>query len=212
VIEEVNMKSTDKILQLIKTNGAVTVKQLAQELSMTTMGARQHLQALESQGVLTFEDHKVKVGRPTRHWSLTAEGHKEFADRHGELTIQVIDAVESLFGKEGLQKVADEREKQTFHNYLSQLSEYSELEDRLLRLVELRQQEGYMAELEKTESGYTMIESHCPICKAATRCPSLCQSELNVFKKLLGAECLIERTEHIVQGERRCAYRILLED
>ncbi|MFM2588608.1 helix-turn-helix transcriptional regulator [Vibrio sp. TBV020] len=202
------MKSTDKILQLIKTNGAVTVKQLAQELAMTTMGARQHLQTLESEGVLTFEDRKVKVGRPTRHWLLTSQGHQEFADRHGELTIQVIDAVENLFGAEGVQKVADEREKQTFQNYLSQLRDCTDLETRLLKLVELREQEGYIAELEKTESEYILIENHCPICKAATRCPSLCQSELNIFQKLLGDRCSIERTEHIVQGERRCVYRV----
>jgi len=202
------MKSTDKILQLIKTNGAVTVKQLAQELAMTTMGARQHLQTLESEGVLTFEDRKVKVGRPTRHWLLTSQGHQEFSDRHSELTIQVIDAVENLFGAEGVQKVADEREKQTFQSYLSQLRDCTDLETRLRKLVELREQEGYMAELEKTESEYILIENHCPICKAATRCPSLCQSELNIFQKLLGDSCSIERTEHIVQGERRCVYRV----
>ena len=34
---------------------------------------------------------KVKVGRPARHWSLTQKGHEQFADRHGELTIQFID-------------------------------------------------------------------------------------------------------------------------
>jgi len=202
------MKSTEKILQVIKTRGAVTVKELAQELGMTTMGVRQHLQKLEKDGLLSYEDCKAKIGRPTRHWLLTGLGHKQFADRHGELTIQVIDAVEHLFGADGLKKVAEERERSTFLSYQMQLSEVSGLEQRLIKLVELRQQEGYMAELEQTSSGYRLIENHCPICKAATRCPSLCRSELNIFQALLGSDLSVERTEHIVAGERRCVYQI----
>ncbi|KJY84174.1 transcriptional regulator [Vibrio galatheae] len=202
------MKSADRILQTIKREGAVTAKQLADELDMTTMGARQHLQGLEVDGLLTFEDLKVKVGRPTRHWSLTKKGHARFADRHGELTIQVIDAVESLFGSEGLQKVAAEREAKTHALYASELDKFSTLEGKLTRLVELRQQEGYMAEFEAQDEGFVLIENHCPICKAATRCPSLCQSELNIFQSLLGDKWSVSRTEHIVAGERRCVYQI----
>lgn len=202
------MKSVEKILQTVKRGGAVTAKQIADELDMTTMGARQHLQGLEDDGLLAFEDVKVKVGRPTRHWSLTPKGHAKFTDRHGELTIQMIEAVETLFGVEGLQKVADEREAKTYHLYLSELEECQTLEQKLHRLVSLRQQDGYMAELEKLGNCFLLIENHCPICKAATRCPSLCQSELNIFQRLLGDKFHIERTEHIVEGQRRCVYHI----
>lgn len=202
------MKTIDRILHTIKREGAVTAKQLADDLSITTMGARQHLQSLEQDGLLSFHDVKVKVGRPTRHWSLTKHGHDQFTDRHSELTIQVMDAVEHLFGKEGLAKVAAEREAVTLSTYQQALANFSDLEERLHALVKLREREGYMAELEKTEQGFTLIENHCPICKAATRCPNLCQSELNVFQNLLGHGYKIDRQEHIIQGERRCTYFI----
>lgn len=202
------MKTIDRILHTIKREGAVTAKQLADDLGMTTMGARQHLQALEDDGILAFHDVKVKVGRPTRHWSLTRKGHDQFADRHGELTIQVIEAVEHLFGKEGLAKVAAEREAQTLAHYQQELDACPDLHSKLATLVELREQEGYMAELEQTEHGYLLIENHCPICKAAKRCPNLCQSELNIFQRLLGDTCHIERSEHIIEGQRRCTYVI----
>lgn len=202
------MKSVEKILRTVKRDGAVTAKQIADELAMTTMGARQHLQGLEDNGLLACEDVKVKIGRPTRHWSLTTKGHAQFTDRHSELTIQMIEAVETLFGAEGLQKVADEREAKTYRLYSSELEKCQTLEQKLDQLVSLRQQDGYMAELEKQGDGFLLIENHCPICKAATRCPSLCQSELHIFQRLLGDKLHIERTEHIVQGERRCVYKI----
>lgn len=202
------MKTSDRILNTIKRHGAVTAKQLSEEFGMTTMGARQHLQSLEDDGVLAFHDVKVKVGRPTRHWSLTPHGHAQFADRHGELTIQVIDAVQNLFGKEGLAKVTAEREATTLQQYRSALENSSDLKSKLQTLTQLREDEGYMAELIHETDHFVLIENHCPICKAATRCPSLCQSELNVFKELLKDECDIARAEHIIAGERRCTYTI----
>ncbi len=202
------MKTVDKILQIVKRDGSVTAKQLSSELGMTTMGARQHLQGLEDDGILSTHDVKVKIGRPTRHWALTQKGHEQFADRHGELTIQFIEAVEHIFGKEGLEKVTSEREKLTLQNYRQQLAHCDSLESKLQTLVSLREQEGYMADLVQDEHGFLLIENHCPICKAATRCPNLCQSELSVFQALLGSEIKIERTEHIIRGQRRCVYRI----
>lgn len=204
------MKTIDRIMQSIKRDGEVTAKQIATGLGMTTMGARQHLQSLEDDGLVSFHDVKVKIGRPTRHWSLTQRGHDQFADRHGELTIQVIEAVEALFGAEGLAKVAAEREQKTFLHYQSALAGCVDLASRLEKLTLMREEEGYMAELEKTEEGFLLTENHCPICKAAQRCPSLCQSELTVFQKLLGEQCLVERSEHIIEGQRRCAYRITI--
>jgi len=36
----------------------------------------------------------------------------------------------------------------------------------------------------------------------------LCDSELDVFRAVLGEGVVIERTEHIMAGARRCVYRI----
>ncbi|OZS43241.1 helix-turn-helix transcriptional regulator [Photobacterium sanguinicancri] len=203
------MKTIDKILQRMKREGDVTAKALAQELRLTTMGVRQHLQGLEESGLVDFHDVKVKVGRPTRHWRLTAQGHNQFTDRHGDLIIQMLDSVEDLFGASGLEKVINQREQQTFEQYQQALAKCENLKEKLELLTTLREQEGYMAELLHDEQGYLLVENHCPICHAAKRCPSLCQSELNVFQRLLGNEYLVVRNDHIIAGERRCAYRIM---
>jgi predicted ArsR family transcriptional regulator len=202
------VKTVDIILEKIKREGAVTAKQLSQDLDMTSMGARQHLLSLEESGLVEFFDKKVKVGRPARHWSLTAQGHAQFADTHADLTVQVIDAVESLFGKEGVAKVSQEREAKTIARYAASLDELSDLGEKLQRLAALREADGYMAEMQTTDDGYLLIENHCPICRAAQHCPTLCQSELNVFSALLGDDVRIERCEHIIRDERRCVYRI----
>jgi predicted ArsR family transcriptional regulator len=202
------MKTVDKILHTIKCDGPVTAKQIAVQFGITTMGARQHLQTLEADGLLECFDVRVKVGRPARHWALTDRGQEQFSDRHGELTVQVIDAVVHLFGEDGLQKVAQEREQHTLANYQKALFECQSLTDKVHNLARLREQEGYMVDVETTEFGFRFIENHCPICKAATRCPALCQSELKVFQTLLRDDAEITREEHIISGQRRCSYLI----
>ncbi len=56
--------------------------------------------------------------------------------------------------------------------------------------------------------GFLFIENHCPICAAATACQGFCTTELNLFRAVLGRDVSVERTEHIVSGDRRCVYRI----
>jgi predicted ArsR family transcriptional regulator len=203
-----SMKATEQILQIIKREGSASAKSIATALSITSMGARQHLQQLQEKGLLRFEDVKVKVGRPNRYWSLTAKGHSHFADRHGDLTVQFIDAIEELYGEDGLNKVTQLRSERTLTTYQEKLSSITDIEDKLNTLVKLREHDGYIAELFIDPDGYTLVENHCPICKAATRCEMLCHSELTIFKTLLGNNYNIKRTEHIISGQRRCSYKI----
>ncbi|WP_105902849.1 helix-turn-helix transcriptional regulator [Vibrio gangliei] len=202
------MKTSDKILNKIKREGKITARQLAEDLSITTMGARQHLQALEEEGFLTFTDIKVKVGRPARHWSLTQQGHDQFIDRHQDLSIDIISAIDDTFGSSGLNKVITQREHTIYERYQQQLAHCHTIQQKLQTLVQLREQEGYMAELEESDSGYLLIENHCPICQAAKQCPQLCRSELHIFQTLLADECQVQRREHIIQGANRCCYQI----
>ena len=65
-----------------------------------------------------------------------------------------------------------------------------------------------MAESRAEGDGYVLIENHCPICVAATACQGFCRSELDTFREVLGPDVSVDRVEHIVNGDRRCVYRI----
>ena len=76
------------------------------------------------------------------------------------------------------------------------------------QLAKIRADEGYMAEVKRDGAGFLFIENHCPICAAATACQGFCASELDLFRSALGPGVSVERAEHIISGDRRCAYRI----
>lgn len=204
------MKTIDKILLMIKQHGPQTAKQIATCLDMTTMGARQHLQKLELKGTLHSYTERVKVGRPNRYWALTEEGTNEcFADNHSILSVQLIDAIDEIYGKEGLQKLIDWRESKTLARYKKVIDPLQTLQDKLKKLIELREQEGYLVLLDEEDGAYILYENHCPICCAARRCPELCTSEKNIFTALISDLATITREENIISGQRRCAYKIV---
>ncbi len=201
------MKTTEKILNLLKTNGLLTAKFLSKALSLTTMGVRQHLQLLEDNGDVATEDRAQGRGRPTRYWFLTEVSASHFADRHEELTLQLIDSVIQIFGDDGLDKLIEERERSSFAQYDRVLALISNLDEKIQALCELRTNEGYMASWECNDNDFWLFENHCPICAAATKCQNFCRSELEMFQKLFEAIASVSREEHIIEGSRRCAYK-----
>lgn len=202
------MKTYDKILELLKIQGALTAKTLAEELELTTMGIRQHMLSLEESGKVTFQDKKAARGRPTRYWSLTTKADNHFADHHDELSIQLIDSVITVFGNHGLEQIIADREKISMKAYRLALADRYGVEEKLVTLAKLRSDEGYMATVTDEGGSYHLLENHCPICVAATKHVSFCQSELQLFQDLLDDVAVVTREEHILAGSRRCVYKV----
>ena len=203
------MKTDTKILQLLKSNGPMTAKTLASDLNVTTMGIRQHMLQLEKSGDINFEDKKAVRGRPTRYWSLSKQSIRHFPDGHESLTLQLIESVKSVFGDDGLDKLICQREKESFSLYNTILIKHNSIYSKLKALATLRSNEGYMATVTKIDGNYWLLENHCSICAAATQCLNFCRSELQLFQTLFKDIATISREEHIMQGARRCAYKVI---
>ena len=203
------MKSSDQLLYLLKTRGPQTAQQLAEHLQLTSMGARRQLEAAQEKGLVEFDDIASKIGRPTRRWMLTSAGHARFPDRHADLTLQLIEQTRALFGVAGLERLIGAREQAIEASYTLALQDQPDLPARVEALARLRDGEGYMAASARRDDGsMLLIENHCPICAAAQTCQNFCRSELEIFQRVLGEDCRVERAEHLLSGARRCVYVI----
>ncbi|MEQ7800302.1 metalloregulator ArsR/SmtB family transcription factor [Pedobacter sp. ASV1-7] len=200
---------TNRFLMLLKTRGALTAGEIAKELKITTEGARLQLLKLTEEGLIQSTHESKGVGRPTQYFSLSELGNKGFPDTHAELSVKLIQQIKETLCEDSLQKVISAGEQKAKQRYHQQLKHANTLEDKIKLLAEIRSREGYMAEYIKEDNGYLFIENHCPICIAAHTCEGFCISELNVFKYLLGEEVKIKRVNHIIAGDRRCAYNII---
>ena len=205
-------RSATRLLHALKSAGPQSAAVIARRLGVTSVAVRQHLAKLQAEGLVAFEDRTAGVGRPRRCWHLTEKGHARFPDSHAGLALDLIQTVGRIFGEEGLDKLIAAREQTSLELYSARLGS-GELGQRLGRLATVRSEEGYMAEVTAVPDGsYLLSENHCPICVAARACQGLCRSELALFRAVLGPGVEVERSEHILAGARRCAYRIRAVD
>lgn len=202
-------KTRRAIVKLLKTDGPLDSAQLAERLGLTAMAIRQHLYALQRERLVTAEERPVPIGRPAKFWQLTREADRLFPEAYAELSVALIDALQDTFGAEGLNRVLNSRCAQQRTAYAQRIRSAAPLEKKLNELARVRTEEGYMAEVRPEDGGsYLLIENHCPICAAANACQGFCATELDLFRSVLGPGVEVERVEHIVSGDQRCAYRI----
>lgn len=197
------------IVKLLKTDGPLGSAQLAERLGLTAMAVRQHLYVLQNESLVTAETRPVPVGRPAKFWRLTREADRLFPEAYAELSVALIDAMQDTFGAEGLNRVLASRCARQQTDYATRIRPDDPLEKKLKELARVRTEEGYMAEVRPGDGGsYLLVENHCPICAAANACQGFCSTELDLFRSVLGPGVEVERVEHIVSGDRRCAYRV----
>ena len=99
-------KTQQILLQRLKTRGPQSVKILSNQLDITTMGVRQHLNELAARGLVTTtaENHQTR-GRPAHYWQLTDAGHRQFPDSHAKACVTLITRIRDQFGDEALQEI-----------------------------------------------------------------------------------------------------------
>jgi predicted ArsR family transcriptional regulator len=199
-----------KLLFHLKTKGPQPADRLAERLGVTPMAIRQHMARLEEDGLVCSSDEAGRVGRPRRIWRLTPAAAEHFPDSHAELTLDILDAVRETFGDKGITKLVASRTTAQRALYKERMPPASApLDKKVSALAALRRAEGYMAEWSREADGsLRLIENHCPICAAAEVCTGLCDGELALFESVLGPKVTVERTEYLLDGDRRCTYAI----
>ena len=200
------LQENDKALEVLKMKGPMAIIPLSKELGITTEGTRFNLLKLAAEGLVESNTEVKGRGRPQQIWSLTRAGHAKFPSQYQAVTLRLIESIRCIFGDEGMQAVLAYNEEGLKSNYAKMLEGAQNLEDRVKKLAEIRNSEGFMASYEKNDEGYLLIENHCPICEAASVCQKFCQVEFQVFTELLGSK--VKRIEHLFSGGRRCVYQI----
>ncbi len=206
-----------RIIERLKRADTATAPELAAEFGLTDTAIRQHLEALEGAELVErvgapSSTHAAGIGRgrPPVHWRLAASASSLFADRHSDLTVDLIDSIRDALGEEALEAVVRTRAERQLATYRVAIDGGASVSDRVHRIAELRSAEGYLAEAVEGDGHMTLVEHHCPIRDAADSCAGLCSAELNLFQRALGSDVTVAREQHVLDGGQRCAYRITL--
>ncbi|HAS8352878.1 TPA: transcriptional regulator [Vibrio vulnificus] len=201
----------EKLLILLKKHGPMQASEAGEHLGTTGEAARQQFTKLARDGMVEAHSECRGVGRPVQRWHLTALGNKRFPDCHAELTVKILTTIRRELGEDAIGKIITARENEARRDYFDKLRGAETLEERIIRLVAIRTEEGYMAQWEKEPEGsWLLIENHCPICSAARMCQGFCRAELELFQTVLNAS--VERVEYLLTDSRRCVYRVIQQE
>jgi DeoR family transcriptional regulator, suf operon transcriptional repressor len=201
-----NSTKQDVLLFLLK-QGQGTAQDLAKELTISPQATRRHLKDLQAEGLVVFQSVSGGMGRPQYIYQLSPKGREQFPNQYDQFVISFLDTLVNNLGYDQASAILQQHWQRKSLEYRAQLGSGS-LPERVAKLVELRRQEGYMAEFHAIDdSSFILTEHNCAIAQVANSFPTVCGHELEMFETAL-EDCQVERTHWMNDGEHRCGYLI----
>lgn len=195
----------DTILYTLKTTHEAKVEDLADAANISPVTVRHHLNGLQADGLIKVRSVRRKVGRPYYVYSLSPQGHELFPKRYYSLTNRLLremkdqlseDVVDNLFTGVVDGIVEDHRAE----------FEHLPFEGKLDYLIDLLEQEGFLAKWEKTEDGYELIEYSCPYILVGRRHSEICTLDKQLMISVLDATVTQHRC--MLNGDDCCQFAV----
>ena len=135
------------ILQSLLRHGEAAAQKLAQDLNLSTQAIRRHLNELEASGLIEYQLVQEGMGRPQHLYQLSSKGRDRLSpQKYSEFAVSFLDTLAETVGKEQVSKVLEKQWQRKAAEYRDRLGTGT-LQQRIAKLVQLRKEEGYMAEL-----------------------------------------------------------------
>ena len=203
-------RTRKEILSILRTRGERTVRELANELGLTQMSVRLHLDILRRDALITSREVHQAVGRPYFAFCLTEKADELFPKAYLQLAEGLIDAAEARGGQAAVVALFDGVIDNMERKHASRLVGKS-LDGRVRELVEILSEEGFMADARSLDDGFLLRTCNCPYGRVARSHPTLCRSECNFIARVLAADdgtITVERTDFRLAGDLHCSYRV----
>lgn len=200
MLEGLGRTQQDLLNALLHHGGGMSIDELAEHLAVTRTAIRQHLAALERDGLVLRGETRPTGRRPEQLYRLTDHAKEQFPRQYQLLASALIDEVADIIGPEALavlmrslgQKLARDREQSVVDE---------------AKIVQHMNQAGYEAEVFFRSSDDAQIVAHnCVFHRLAAAHPVVCELDLALIGTLGGAE--VEHTECMVRGGHACRFKL----
>ncbi len=216
LIREIGRTQRLDILTALKRRGPMTVRELAACFQMSYMGIKQHCLDLEKEGYLDTWRRPSRAGRPEMLYRLTDRALGFFPGGQHALSLEVLDAVQQMYGPAAPTKMLFGIFAHRTEAWRKKMPAAAVgLEERAECLVGMREEEGFMSEVQREETpadgrevagsrALRIVEYHSPMEELLRRFPILARLEREMFERVLG--CAVRREEETQPGFYRCTF------
>lgn len=201
----------DKILEALKIDVSLTVNDLTERLKITHMAVRKHLSALEKDQLIQAKEVKQPMGRPLQVFSLSPEGERLFPKNYEGISVEFLQDIQDLYGKESIDLLFKKREQRLTSEYKARVGQKPQSE-RIYELASIQNEKGYMTDVNQLdEQTFELVEHNCPILAIAKEFKTACHCETAMFKQVIGTEN-VDRVSCKTEGDNHCKFLFKLRE
>ncbi len=212
-IATTEIKTREVIARSILENGPSSALALSERLGLTPAGIRRHLDALVDEGLIEPREPRIREvgrGRPSKVFVMTDFGRASFEHSYDDLAIS---ALRFIAQRDGVRAFAQTRADEMERKFAKQAeallaksprSKSAENSEKVMiaALADFLSGEGYAASVHQLPIGVEMCQHHCPIAHVAAEFPQMCETETEIFSKILGTH--VQRLATIAHGDGVC--------
>ena len=203
--KKAKLSTRETILHSIKTLQQATIDELASAADISPMTVRHHLNALMAEGKVEAGTVKRAIGRPHHVYSLSAAGEELFPQKYFRLNNLLLEELKDRFDPATVSLIFSGVAKRLIDQHRDHF-EGLRFEERLDFLVELLEEEGFLANWEKGPNGYILTEYGCPFISIGQTHPEICAFDKDIIFSVLNRE--FEQQSCMLQGDKCCHFVI----
>jgi predicted ArsR family transcriptional regulator len=176
------------------------VDALAEELGITVTAVRQHLVALERDGLVEKRSLAPSRGRPAHVFSLTAKSKETFPRQYPWFSELLLKSLRDAIGEAALKK-----KLRALGAEAAGPTSSAPMEHRVQALAAKMSELGYEASV-NGEDNPTITARNCVFHQLAERNPEVCSFDLGLIERAAGAK--VSHEECIVRGGGVCRFAL----
>jgi len=199
-----------KILEyLLDHPDGAPLEELSAHLGITKTATKEHVVKLESSGYLSFKDVRGAIGRPSRHYLLSNEGHEVFPRKYSWLSNTLLAFLAKDLGEESLRKMMDRLATDVAGSMKEKFTKTNSTAELLSVVTEVLNELGYRTSLKQSDirKGAILEATNCIYHTVAKEHPALCTFDIKFIQEVTGGKD-VRLESCIARGDSVCRFCI----
>jgi len=207
MIALLGLRQQQLLTLLLQNKEGLTVEDLSKGLGITDNAVRQHVTALERDGLVAKGQTQSSGGRPEQLYGLTSSGNELFPRHYSWFAELLIDSLREEQGAEALRKRLAAMGKAVGRQVASRLAGAKDKAERIRALSGIMRELGYESgTIDPANEKLPAIEAtNCVFHSLAQRYPEVCYFDLALMSEVVGSEAIHD--ECMVRGGHVCRFK-----
>ena len=202
--------SRPRILNLLQRHQHATVDQLSRHMDLASATVRRHLDILQRDQLVAYQQVKKKTGRPEYLYYLTEAGQESLPKGYDRILGHLLKEMSSLSQAEVGNRNGEDLLQLLFRRMAQQTaaSKHMELQEpltqRVASAVSILEEEQFQPEVEEVDGSFRILLRNCPFRRVALENQHVCEYDRAILSTILRTD--VVREQCIRKGHDTCCY------